>query len=46
MESVAHLQVLAAWLFVSLPFILFGIAAIKWGVYTTGDHGKHVGLKF
>ncbi len=40
MENLSQVQVLLAWAVVIVPFILFDIAAIKWGVYTSGDRGR------
>ena len=45
MDSASLVQVFAAWLLVLIPFVVFGVAAIKWGVYTTGDNAKHRGIE-
>ncbi len=42
----SNYQALCAWAIVVIPFILFGIAAIRWGVYTTGDRGPKNTLDF
>lgn len=40
MEDIgANWQALVAWMAILIPFVLFDIAALKWGVVTSGDRG-------
>ncbi len=41
-----NVDLIIAWAAILIPFILFDIAAIKWGVYTSGDNGKKTPLTF
>ncbi len=38
-------ETMIAWAVILIPFILFDIAAIKWGVYTSGDHSLPTSLE-
>jgi hypothetical protein len=44
-NGLAGWLVLAAWMAVLLPFILFDIAALKWGVVSSGHRGGKTSLE-
>lgn len=39
------LAVVLFWAILTIAMMLFGIASIKFGVYTSGDHGKQATLE-
>ncbi len=44
-QNIAGWQVLLAWAVVLIPILLFDVAALKWGVFTSGDRGGRVPLE-
>ncbi len=44
-QNVAGWQALLAWATILIPTILFDIAALKWGVVTSGDRGGKTTLE-
>ncbi len=44
-HNITGLQVLFAWATILIPIILFDIAALNWGVVTSGDRGGRTTLE-